>query len=156
MSACLCGCGQPARSPKGYASRACAFRFYNAQKARKAIVKRGPAPMCAYCHVCPVKWYRSRARWNTYCDQFCSASAIRGNLTEAQRVANAARLRGFTAARRAENPLVNRLLAETLQGRESVSAAEALEFGLKVYRQAWQQGHHAHGNQKRRAAREAA
>jgi membrane peptidoglycan carboxypeptidase len=111
--------------------------------------------MCAYCHVCLVKWYRARSRWNNYCDRMCSAAAIKQNLTAAQKAANNARLRSFTEARRAENPLVHRLLAEALQGREGLSAAEALEFGLKVYRQAWQQGHHAHGNQKRRAALEA-
>src|SRR3989442_1037161 len=144
MSAlCLCGCGQPARSPKGFASRACAFRLYNAQKAKDAIIRHGQAPLCAYCHVCPVKWYRSRGRWNTYCDQMCSASAIRENLTPAQRAANTVRLRGFTEARRAQNLLVNRLLAEALRGRESLSAAEALAFGLTLYRKSWQSGHHA-------------
>lgn len=154
--ACHCGCGQPGRSLKGYASQACTFRHWNTKKAEQALIRRGPAPMCAYCHVCPVKWYRSRSRWNTYCDQFCSAYAIRVNLTEAQRAANAVRLRGFTEARRAKNPLVNRLLAEALHGRESLSAAEALIFGLTLYRKSWQLGHHAHGNQKRRAAQVAA
>jgi len=156
MTSCRCNCGQPARTAKGYTSRRCAMQYANHLRVERALAKRGQAPLCAYCGVCHVKWYKARAHWNTYCDKVCANNAIHANTSPEQRERNNSRLRAFVLARRLDNPAVRMLVAEALRGRESLSAVEVMNLALTADRGGWKRGYNAHGAAKTRAAAAAA